>query len=173
MLKWLFGEKKNASEPAPAEHAARNPEVELPFEGEIATDTASLVIFDVAALKHRFDDTCDWWADPRDELVELRARNVLIVGLGSDGFYDVSASDKLDITAARFSLKAPSGRIFIGPGEEITGGGFEPDGKWGGYFIAVPPGDCEVSVTRSESMICLGIAEAQAFENDATQPFVV
>jgi hypothetical protein len=35
---------------------------ELKLKGEFVTDTATMCIFDIACLKHRFDDDIDWWS---------------------------------------------------------------------------------------------------------------
>ncbi len=144
--------------------------VSLPVRGEIRTDTASLAIFDLSALSHRVEDECDWWANPKEELAELAARNVLIVDLGSDGFYDIEVSDQSQPSARAFSLRAPSGNIFVGPGEEISGGGNEPDGRWGGHLISVPTGDYSVSTCWQGDVIKIGLTAAPPFKNEVSEP---
>jgi hypothetical protein len=178
MFKWLFGKQRSLPfddsndqivEPTGSAFSM----FDMPFKGEIATDTASLIVFDLAALAHRLDDECDWWADPNEELAELKKRNVLIVGLGSDGYYDVEVGNYAIEGAPTFSLQAPSGTIFVGPGEEITGGGNEPDGQWGGYFVSVEPGDYAVSAGRTQGTVRVGIVKADAFDNDAAEPVLI
>lgn len=142
----------------------------LPVKGSISTDTASLVVFDLSALSHRVEDECDWWADPKEELVELAARNVLIVGLGSDGLYDIEIRDQCLPNAKVFSLRAPSGTIFVGPGEEISGGGNEPDGRWGGHLISVPTGDYSVSADWQDDVIKICLIASPPFENEVAEP---
>lgn len=153
--------------------ARRSPPFVLPISGEIATDTACVAVFDLAALAHRVDDDCDWWAEPADELNELRARNLLIIGLGSDGIYAVEVTDAPVANAPVFSLHAPSGTIFVGAGEELSGGGYQPDGSGGGYLISVDPGDYSVSVGRRGDGLHLGLVRGEAFENDASEPFTL
>ena len=38
------------------------------------------------------------------------------------------------------SLNCPSGRVFVGAGEEVTGEGLEPEAIRGGAFIKLSPG---------------------------------
>jgi hypothetical protein len=157
-------------EPEPEEPMAAPVVACLPVRGGISTDTASLVVFDLSALCHRVEDECDWWADPKEELAELAARNVLIVGLGSDGFYDIEISDRRPPNAKAFSLRAPSGTIFVGPGEEVSGGGNEPDGRWGGHLISVPAGDYSVSADWQGDVIKVSLIPSPPFENEVTEP---
>ena len=132
---------------------------------EIYTGTATVVVYDVESLKHRFDDEVDWWADPKDEIEELVKRNVLIIGLRSDGFYDVLTTDNAEGAQQSFSLSFPSGRVFIGPGEELTGGGAEPTGQNGGFFTSVAPGDYKIAVSRKDDFLTLGIIRERPFKN--------
>jgi hypothetical protein len=141
--------------------------------GEIYTGTATIVLFDLAALKHRLTDDCDWWADPTEELRELRERNLLILGLQADGHYDVDISTADGGSDRSFSLKLPSGRLFVGPGEEITGEGNEPTGEHGGFFVPVEPGDNRVGITRRDDQISVRLVKADAFENSVTEPVIV
>ena len=43
----------------------------MTLEFHLHTDTATLAIFDTQAIRHRLDDTCDWWSLPHDELLEI------------------------------------------------------------------------------------------------------
>lgn len=51
----------------------------------MVTDTATLCLYDLAALKHRVEDTSDWWSIPEDELAEVNAGHCLFLNLGADG----------------------------------------------------------------------------------------
>src|SRR5688500_8489067 len=97
------------------------PEERLHF----VTDTATLCVFDVASLKHRLESEGDWWAMPDEALREVRNGSAVFVNLGADGRYDVAVgSEVLDgITAV---LNCPSGLVFVGAAEEVTGDGLEP-----------------------------------------------
>ncbi len=136
---------------------------------QIATDTATLVIYDLDQLQHRIDDDCDWWVDQDQELEEINKGNVLFVGLDEDGFYDIeiksgSPEQELDdVVSAR--LKNSSGRFFIGPGEAVTGEGEEPEESRYGHFFKVPPGDYEVSVAADEDhKLLIWLNPAEKFE---------
>jgi hypothetical protein len=132
----------------------------------IGTDTATICIFDLEAMRHRKDDVGDWWSLPRNELAEVRSGNALFLNLGSDGNYRVEVSQLADPTAEGYCLNTPSRRVFIGAGEEMSGGGFEPTGEWGGLFIDVNESHQKVSVTRTDNTLAIKFQAAEAFEND-------
>jgi len=115
------------------------------------------------------DDDVDWWADPKAELDEINRRNVLIVGLTFDGFYDLDIIDQ-DTGAECYSLRFPSGKIFIGPGEVMTGGGDEPDESCSGIFLDLPPGDYNVSIARSDDRLRVSLKAAAPSDNDVIEP---
>lgn len=124
---------------------------------KFVTDTASLCVFDVAALRHRFDDDGDWWSIVDEELAEVNAGNAAFVGLGSDGEYQVDIGDVLGEDGIDIRLKCPSGRVFVGSGEEVTADGLEPEGIRGGTFLDVAPGGYVLTVCRTGNK-SLGIA---------------
>src|SRR5437868_12094527 len=102
LLRRMFGPKYVRPPEEPAQNEA---EVEGPRRGrEVYTGTATLVVYDVDSLKHRYDDEVDWWADPKDEVEELKKRNLLILGLRADGFYDVVTTDSVEDAQRSFSL---------------------------------------------------------------------
>jgi len=172
LLRRMFGPKYVPPQDEVEALAVNDPVLlgDLPFTGEIATDTASIAIFDLAALSRRIDDECDWWADPKEELKELNDRNALIVGLGADGLYKLEIALEQPTEEAAYSLRAPGGTIFVGPGEGITGEGNQPDGSWdGGYLISVPPGDYRAAVRWQENVVRVVLAPSPPFENDASQ----
>jgi len=131
-----------------------------------------MCVFDPAALRHRLDDEADWWSVPREEVLEMNQGNVGFFGLGSDGKYVV----KMDaILATERSvachLKCPSGRIFVGAGEEVTGQGLEPECVRGGMFIERVPGYYRIAVARRGSYeIALHITESLTAVNKFDSP---
>ncbi|RBP41369.1 hypothetical protein DES53_107200 [Roseimicrobium gellanilyticum] len=103
------------------------------------TDTSTLCVFDLEALRHRLHDDADWWSIPEDEVAEVNLGNVAFLGLGKDGRFDVRLVDEVH-NGICVMLKCPSGRMFIGAGEEVTGGELEPEAVRGGGFYRVEPG---------------------------------
>lgn len=106
------------------------------------TDTATLCVFDVASLRHRLSDDADWWSIPEDEIDEVNRGNAAFFGLGRDGLYQVEVVESLRTTDP-VRLIIPSGKVFIGAGEETTSDGLEPEGLRGG-FIQIDPGTYEL-----------------------------
>lgn len=115
----------------------------------ISTDTATLCLFDLTRLAHRKDDTADWWSLPWDELAEVNAGNVLFLNLGADGGYNVELTTEAPVQGFVVEIAIPSGRFFIGAGEDATGGDLEPDAAWGGAFVDVPPGNYRCGLSRA------------------------
>ena len=136
------------------------------LEGEISTDTATICVFDLAAMAHRKYDIGDWWSIPSNRVVEIQKRNALFIELGDDGTYQVAISSEAELESEAFCLATPSGSIFIGPGEEMSGGDFEPDGKWGGYFMSVEGPYQSVRVRRNDDFITIDIRPSVPFENE-------
>ena len=108
---------------------------------EISTDTATICVFDKACLRHRINDVGDWWSLPNNEMQEVAAGNVLFLNLGDDGCYSVNVIYDDFETNHKYNIIVKSGFLFLGPGAEVSGGGFEPDGSWGGGFIELSPGN--------------------------------
>ena len=48
-----------------------------------------------------------------------------------------------------------SGRVFIGAGEDVTGGGLEPDAACGGLFVDLPVGSYRIQARRDGARIGL------------------
>lgn len=122
---------------------------------EISTDTATICIFDKACLAHRRDDVGDWWSLPKNELKEAIEGNALFLNVGDDGTYIVNISPDDFDTAHEYGITVRSGELFVGPGEEASGGGFEPDGAWGGEFINLRPGNYQCKIRRKDKVIDL------------------
>lgn len=100
----------------------------------VATDTATLAVFDPARLRHRLGDPADWWTWPAGVLVDLNKGNIMPVDLGADGVYEVTIHlneerpDVRSVNAISGFIACEGEEVFIGPGEEITADGLEPGG---------------------------------------------
>jgi hypothetical protein len=182
ILKWLFGEPTEKGDASPVEEPEPGfiapvfvepdpaPPTSLPTQVEICTSTATIVIYDLEALAHRLEDEIDWWADPKAELEELQNRNLLILGVQADGFYDVDLAMGEPTVGRRFSLRFPSGSVFVGPGEVMTGGGVQPNGHQGGVFLSVEAGDYSISVDRvDDERVSITLNRSTPFENDTSE----
>lgn len=136
------------------------------------TDTATFCLFDEAALAHHFHEDADWWADPNAEVSEVNRGNLLVVDLGSDGHYTAEIGwqqNTRETTPLRAQVRCISGRMFLGPGEDIPGGDVGPDISSGGQFLALPPGVYTVSLRRTGSF-SLAILLA-AYSGEAANAF--
>ena len=131
---------------------------------DFVTDTATLCIFDLASLKHRLHDDADWWTDPDIELQEVNLGNVAFFGLGTDGVYEVEIVDQHLPDTPHVNIRAPSGRLFVGAGEEVTSDGLEPEGLRGALF-EVAPGNYSVAAKLEESRVLLCLAPSESGEN--------
>lgn len=125
---------------------------------EISTDTATICMFDKACLIHRKDDAGDWWSLPKNELQEAIAGNALFLNVGDDGTYSVNILPSDFETKHEYCLVIKSGVLFVGPGEEASGGGFEPDGAWGGEFIELEPRNYICKIRRQGKTIDIFLA---------------
>jgi hypothetical protein len=119
----------------------------------IATGTATICVFDQAALHHRVNDYADWWSDEDEELKEVNAGNVIFVALGADGRYELEVRSGRDFESPQQEtlafVRCPSGRVFVGPGEDVTGGELEPDRRdTSGRTLLLAPGSYRVQVCR-------------------------
>lgn len=123
----------------------------------VSTDTATVCLFDLERLRHRKEDVGDWWSIERFELAEVNAGNALFFNLGQDGTYQVQISVQESVKTPTFAIRVSSGTLFLGPGEETSGGGFEPDGKWGGIFFPIPPGNylCSAELKGANLVVAL------------------
>lgn len=117
------------------------------------TDTATMAIFDPAALTHRCEDTADWWSVPSDEILEINQGHVLFVGLGADGCYEVEIFRKLGEAGLNSNylsanLTILSGCLYIGAAEQVPAGDLGPETTFGGALIYAVRGNIEVRVYR-------------------------
>ena len=128
----------------------------------IQTDTATLVIYDLMSLKHRINDDADWWSLPEDEVEEINKGNLLFLNLGDDGAYKVHIKNDVDEYTGSLFLSVPSGKVFIGAGEDVTGGDLEPDDSdaISGEFISLDPGSYEVKYKKQGSDVLVSFTKA-------------
>lgn len=133
----------------------------------IHTDTATLVIYDLMSLNHRINDDADWWSLSEDEVEEINKGNVLFLNLGDDGVYKVHIKNDVDEHTGALFLNVPSGKVFIGAGEDVTGGDLEPDDSdvISGEFITLEPGSYEVKYKKQDSDVLISFAKATSTEN--------
>ncbi len=134
----------------------------------ITTDTAALSIFDLQAIRHRLEDTPDWWTIEEDELQESNNGNILFLHLEDDGTYNVDLLHDLSQPQVTGLLHAPSGQLFVGAAEDTTGGDLEPDnsGAVSGKLWTVQPGIYKVDATRQQQSIQLAFTWLAADVNE-------
>lgn len=137
----------------------------------ITTDTATLSIFDLASLKHRFDDTPDWWSIEEDEIEEINQGNVIFLNLGADGQYLIEVCETLH-GAEFLYLKVPSGRVFVGAGEDTTGGELQPDMSdySSGKILELPKGNYQVFFAKNGNTIQISFVKSSKGENHLENP---
>lgn len=124
------------------------------YNMHLSTDTATIALFDPEQLTHRLKDDCDWWIDIQS-LPEVSQGDMVIVGLGGDGFYKVRVTnqelsegerDYAKYVTPDLGVQVISGKLFIGVGEEIPGEGgpleqgLDELSRCGGAFIQMPNG---------------------------------
>ncbi len=119
-----------------------------PFQ--FTTDTSTLCVFDLAALRHRIAEDADWWVYPPDvQVTELNAGTAAFIDLGADGTYTGTLEEELiPSISLRLLLSCPSGNVFLGAAEEATAEGMEPDCSRGGLLLSVQPGTYQLSIAR-------------------------
>ena len=122
-------------------------------EFSMCTDTATLAVFDPVCLQHRLSDSCDWWSVPWDEVEEINHGNMFCIDLGSDGNYRVAVhlfDCPPGIQTLSSQIQCKSGRIFFGSGEQLPGGGLNPDLALGGFSLKAASGTYRVHIVRKE-----------------------
>ena len=132
----------------------------------ISTDTATICLFDLVAMQHRKDDIGDWWSFPRERELEIANSTVLFIDVGDDGDYEVEVHQIWGEEEVGFCLASPSERLFVGPGEEMSGAGFEPTGEWGGMFVSVDGPYQRVAITRRQNVITIALRPTEPFQNE-------
>lgn len=134
----------------------------------ISTDTATLSVFDLDAIKHRISDTADWWSLPEDEVEEVNRGNIIFIGLGDDGVYEVNVTDHIISPDVTLFLRAPSGAIFIGAGEDTSGGDLEPDSSVSisGRMLSLPIKNYAVSFKKDDNRIHISFKPSEIGSNN-------
>ena len=142
--------------------------VSMAAEFSVITETATLAIFDLAAIRHRMSDTFDWWSIQSDEIYEMNEGNIAFLNLGEDGKYLVKVLAELPNALGSIFLSIPSGSLFIGAGEDTAGGGMEPDGSDAiqGACIAFAPGNYQMGFAFECGLIMLSFARAESHRNN-------
>ncbi|TKJ92337.1 hypothetical protein PaeCFBP13512_08610 [Paenibacillus sp. CFBP13512] len=120
---------------------------------QVITDTATLCIYDLQALKHRLEDTSDWWSIPEDELLEVNLGNVAFLNVGADGLYTMQQVEDIQQTSVQLWINVPSGQLYAGAAENVTGGELEPEDGDSGQYITVEPGVYHLKIARNEQQI--------------------
>lgn len=141
-------------------------------EFTIVTDTSTVAIFDLTAIRHRFDDTSDWWSILEDELDEMNQGHILFLGVGADGGFNISVVDQLENADGLLHIKAPSGQIFVGAGEDTTGGELEPDDSpaVSGAMLTMNPGNYAVTYRKEQNRLHLSFVPSEQGTNTLAVP---
>ncbi|MCK1794424.1 DUF6386 family protein [Pseudomonas violetae] len=141
-------------------------------EFSIVTDTATIAIFDLQSIKHRISDAPDWWSIVEDEIQEVNNGNIAIFGLGEDGKFDIKISEDVRNEDGVLNLKFLSGYVFVGAGEDTTGGELEPDGSdvIQGELLEFEPGSYQVKYKKVDGLIQFSFSRSNINVNDLTVP---
>ncbi|UPK42579.1 DUF6386 family protein [Paenibacillus pabuli] len=137
---------------------------------QVITDTAALCLYDLASLKHRVEDTSDWWSIAEDELAEVNAGNCLFLNLGEDGQYEVQWSLDESVkeveTELLYHFRVPSGTVYVGAADDVTGGELEPDDSCGGMLLQLEPGNYACRITKEDNQISIAMKPSLQSENN-------
>ena len=141
-------------------------------EFSVVTDTATISIFDLQAIRHRLVDTPDWWSIEEDEIQEMNNGNIVFLGVGEDGGYNIKITEAVEGETAVLNINVPSGKVFVGAGEDATGGGLEPDGSSSiqGRMIDLKPGNYRVMFKKEDNLIRISFATSTAVGNNLSKP---
>lgn len=137
----------------------------------VITDTATIVIFDLMAIKHRISDTPDWWSIQQDEIHEVNQGNIAFLNVGQDGAYDINVIDDVSDEDGGMYIGFPSGHVFIGAGEDTTGGDLEPDGSDAiqGGMLRFAPGNYKLKYKKMGSDIVLSFSPSKIKSNSLVE----
>ncbi|MEO2206636.1 DUF6386 family protein [Paenibacillus pabuli] len=142
---------------------------------QFVTGTATMCLYDLASLKHRVEEPSDWWSIPQDELAEVNAGHCLFFNLGADGMYEVAWRVDISETDGEmqemqgvqvFHLQVPSGSVFLGAAEDVSGGELEPNESCEGITLPLQPGNVACMVSREGNHISLTILPSAQGHNE-------
>ncbi|WP_062387644.1 DUF6386 family protein [Pseudomonas abietaniphila] len=138
----------------------------------VITDTATIVVFDLAAIKHRISDAPDWWSIQQDEVHEVNKGNIAFLNVGEDGVYNIKIVDDVSDEDGRVYIGFPSGHIFIGAGEDTAGGDLEPDGSDAiqGEMLKFTPGNYKLKYKNIGNYIVLSFSPSEINYNSIVEP---
>ena len=127
-------------------------------EFEITTDTSTIAVFDLEALRHRIDSDGDWWTfkDFPELKEELDNNNLFLINTGSDGKFSVKV-EKISSQNESTPLNCPSGRLYIVSGEEIPADGLEPELLRGGEIVETGTKKVNIDYIQDGRNITIGI----------------
>ncbi|WP_260989847.1 DUF6386 family protein [Paenibacillus xylanexedens] len=140
---------------------------------QMDTDTATLCCYDLASLEHRLQDTPDWWSIPDDELEEVNAGHCLFLNLGEDGTYEVhwNVQETVLETGSEaeprqvYYFQVPSGTVYLGAADDVSGGELEPDELSQGVFLQLKSGNYACTVFKKENRISVTIQPSDQGKN--------
>lgn len=122
------------------------------------TDVSEIAIFDTVCLKHRLNEPSDWPTITAEVLAEINKGNLILIDVCQDGHYELEIYQNEifdEENILEVFIRCPSGRLYFGPGEMVTGDGVEPgvDLKHNlrGEFIHLPPGNFLISILKIDS----------------------
>ena len=118
---------------------------------KITTDTARICVYDLFSLKHRLKDNSDWVI--YEGLAEMNRGKLALLHVGANWYYEIHITNqcktRTDLSKI-IKISCPTGNVFIGACEKITGGGIEPTPKIAGEkwsFISIEPGNYNLTFT--------------------------
>ncbi|WP_256336606.1 DUF6386 family protein [Paenibacillus sp. OK060] len=64
-----------------------------------------------------------------------------------------------------YHLLVPSGNVYLGAAEDVTGGELEPDESCGGVLLQMEPGNYACAISRDNNQIWINIKSSLQSEN--------
>lgn len=105
----------------------------IEYETRFSTDVATIAIFDPMTFDIHKDDEGDWWTGSLEDIKEVQDGKAAVISMGCDGTYVVRLTSE-DLTELErrnaidvldnIGVEVSSGKLYIGDGVNIPGGGF-------------------------------------------------